>query len=78
MCGDPLENVFWPSGSAPGGRYSYSVRFVNQHQSEWPVTFTVLVLRGARVISRDGGSFAGVPSTHQSSYWGPREITWSR
>jgi hypothetical protein len=78
MCPQPLENVFWPRGTADAGRYRYSVRFTNQHESPFPVTFTVLVLQGRRVLRRDAGSFLALPRNSASATWGPREIVWSR
>jgi len=78
MCAHPLENVFWPRGIAGAGRYIYRVHFMNQHESPFPVTFTVLVLHGIRVLRRDTGSFAAVPILDADSYWGPHEIDWSR
>jgi hypothetical protein len=74
MCAHPIENVFWPRGTAASGRYTYLVHFMNQHESPLPITFTVLVLHGTRIVHRDSGSFV----TYRSSDWGPREIVWSR
>jgi len=76
MCAHPTENVFWPRGTAAAGRYSYRVHFMNQHESPLPVTFTVLVLHGTRIVHRDSGSF--VTYSKSSSDWGPHEVLWSR
>jgi hypothetical protein len=78
MCSPPIENVFWPRGTASAGRYSYRVRIINQHDSVFPVTFTVLVLHGSTVLRREVGSFAAVPSQFSNRFWGPGEISWTR
>lgn len=49
VCEHPVENVFWPPGSAPPGRYYFWVHAHALVPAEAPVGFTVEVLRGTAV-----------------------------
>jgi hypothetical protein len=40
----PVENVFWPSGSAPKGQYTVRVHYFSQCQNEGTTSFQVTVL----------------------------------
>ncbi|MDP6371554.1 MAG: hypothetical protein QF634_03480 [Vicinamibacterales bacterium] len=68
MCEEPVENVVWPSGGAPGGAYRYWVQLTNRHGAIGPVPFRVLVLLGERVVRERSGSLDQLRST---------SITWT-
>jgi len=46
MCGHPIENVFWPVGSAPPGPYRFWVHAHSLIPAESPLTYRLQVLRG--------------------------------
>jgi uncharacterized protein YfaP (DUF2135 family) len=50
LCRRPIENVYWPQGNAPPGRYLYSVHFLQAHDGKDIVHFEVQVLLGDTVV----------------------------
>jgi len=54
-CGEPIENVYWPPGAAPPGRYLFWVRVFNLLPDETPLGFDLQLLRGERVSWRHRG-----------------------
>jgi len=46
MCERPIENVFWPVGSAPRGPYRFWVHAHSLIPAEAPLTYHLQVLRG--------------------------------
>lgn len=53
ICPRPIENVFWPEGTAPAGRYTFWVHLfqpILESATEREVSFTVEVRRGDRVV----------------------------
>ena len=73
ICPHPIENIFWAKGTAPAGTYHYQVALANSHGAALPVSFTVSVLHGRRIVTTKHGEIArGV------GVWGPQEATWSR
>lgn len=54
-CPRPIENVFWPEGTAPKGSYRVWVRAHAVYPEEAPVSCEVLVLEGERVRARVPG-----------------------
>lgn len=63
MCAAPLENIFWPRGRAPHGSYYFSVKLVNVHGAEFPIAYTVDVLKGARLVMTRSGRVSGFRET---------------
>ena len=55
LCLRPIENVFWPEGTAPVGRYRVWVRAHAIYPVEAPVSCELLVLEGERVRIRVPG-----------------------
>ncbi|HUO86666.1 MAG TPA: hypothetical protein VM617_04685 [Thermoanaerobaculia bacterium] len=58
LCAQPIENVFWPLGTAPAGRYRVWVRGHSVIPAEAPVKAALLVLQGERVEARREGTLA--------------------
>lgn len=55
MCEQPIENVFWPTSTAPAGTYTYWIYANSMVLSEGPVPFELQLLRGDRIVwSRKG------------------------
>lgn len=52
ICERPIENVFWPAGSAPAGTYAFWVHAHSLVPAEAPLEFEIQVLRGPRVSWR--------------------------
>ena len=50
LCAEPVENVYWPVGSAPDGEYLFWAEVHSIIASEAPVTFQLQVLRGADIV----------------------------
>lgn len=57
FCAQPIENVYWPLGTAPAGRYRAWVRAHSVLPAEAPVAAALLVLEGERVVARREGTF---------------------
>lgn len=57
-CTEPVETVAWPPGQAPEGTYQYWVRLMHPRGTTLPVSFTVVVRRGGRVIEERQGELA--------------------
>lgn len=60
MCDEPIENVFWPAGTAPAGRYVYWVYSNSLLEAEAPLSYEVQILRGSRVAWRHQGTIETV------------------
>jgi hypothetical protein len=73
MCANPVETVFWPKRRAPGGAFQYRVRLVNVHGEPLPITFTITILHGTRIVSEEQGSIAQIGKD-----WGPRDTRWPK
>ncbi len=56
MCERPIENVFWPLGSAPAGRYRFWVQAHSLIPAEAPLGFHLQVLRGRLPVWTYDGS----------------------
>lgn len=56
LCAHPIENVFWPPGTAPAGTYTYWVRANSLLADEAPLPFELQLLRGSQVVWRHPGS----------------------
>lgn len=54
MMRNPKENVFWPVGGAPMGRYKVRVRWFAQNTSETSVPYRVMVKYGEHVENYSG------------------------
>ena len=50
LCAEPVENVYWPVGSAPDGEYLFWAEVHSIIASEVPVPFQLQVLRGADIV----------------------------
>jgi len=73
-CPRPLENVFWPSGSAPGGAYGFQVLLADGGGAAASDGFTLEVRFGPTVVVRfegEVGELATVPLRRQIEYPGP-------
>jgi len=55
ICETPVENVFWPTGNAPEGKYRYWVELFQPHFGVESAQYTLLVLIGERVVERYTG-----------------------
>lgn len=55
MCERPIENVYWPIGTAPEGRYLVWVRAHAVVPAEAPVDAELQILEGERVVVRRRG-----------------------
>jgi len=64
----PIENIYWPFGSAPLGRYKVLVRHFRTNGGPNPVAFQCRILVHGRVTTVRGTSFYTRPPSH-----GPRE-----
>jgi len=56
ICWKPIENVYWPQGNAPQGKYLYSVHFLQTHDGRETVRFTIQVLLGDTVVKSNSGT----------------------
>lgn len=55
MCEHPIENVYWPTSTAPAGTYTYWIHANSMVLTEGPVSFELQLLRGDRIVwSRKG------------------------
>lgn len=52
LCRKPMENIFWPPGTAPRGEYQVWVEFFQQTQSSEEVPFILELRRGEKVVQR--------------------------
>jgi hypothetical protein len=50
VCGHPVENVYWPTGTAPAGTYLYWIEAHSLIPAEAPLRFEVQLLRGPNVM----------------------------
>lgn len=55
MCEHPIENVFWPVGTAPPGRYRFWVHAHALIPAEAPLPFELQLLSGTDVAWRHAG-----------------------
>ena len=56
QCRHPVENVYWPYGEAPHGRYRFMVTLFRTEKDESEVDFVVTVLLGTNAASRHRGT----------------------
>lgn len=56
ICPQPIENVFWPTGTAPNGRYEFWVHLFQPLLDVSEVPFTVEIRRGEQVVKVIEGS----------------------
>lgn len=56
LCAQPIENVYWPMGTAPSGTYTFWVHTNSLLPSEVPVPFELQLLRGTDVVWRHTGA----------------------
>jgi len=71
QCGQPIENVYWPPGAAPPGRYRFWARVFNLLPDETPLDFELQLLRGERVSWRHRGR-----AEERGALVGPFELDW--
>ncbi len=71
LCEDPVENVYWPKGTAPVGAYMYWVEAHSLIPAEAPLAYELQLLRGTDVVWRLLGSFQKTEETA-----GPFEIAF--
>ena len=57
VCDQPIENVFWPSGSGPRGRYKFWVSSYAIIPAEAPIEARLVVLEGTKVVAQMGQGF---------------------
>jgi hypothetical protein len=50
LCPAPVENVYWPQGSAPSGRYLFWAHAHVLIPAEAPLSYQLQVLRGTEVV----------------------------
>lgn len=51
VCDQPIENVFWPSGSGPRGHYKFWVSSYAIIPAEAPIEARVVVLEGTKIVA---------------------------
>lgn len=56
ICPRPIENVFWPTGTAQRGDYAFWVHLFQPLLEVDRVAFTLEVRRGEQVVERIGGT----------------------
>jgi hypothetical protein len=54
--GQPVENVFWPSGGAPRGRYQIAVVYYSRCDTPDPTSFEVIVRISGQIYDRRTGT----------------------
>jgi len=80
LCDRPIENVFWPDGVAPDGRYRFWARAHSVIPAEAPVRARLLILDGDEVVEEhrgelgDNGDFLGPFALVFDRDTGPGEI----
>lgn len=72
LCEHPVENVYWPSGTAPVGPYLYWLEAHSVIPAEAPLHFELQLLQGPRVTWRHTGT---VQATEQTV--GPFQIDYA-
>ena len=50
LCESPVENVYWPQGTAPAGSYMYWVEGHSIIPAEAPLAYELQLLRGTDVV----------------------------
>jgi hypothetical protein len=50
LCPAPVENIYWPHGSAPSGRYLFWAHAHALIPAEAPLSYQLQVLRGTEVV----------------------------
>lgn len=56
MCPFPIENIYWPKGSAPSGRYEVWVQLYQPGTGSDPVAYELEIREGRTVRRRMSGS----------------------
>ncbi|HEX3129186.1 MAG TPA: hypothetical protein VH394_17765 [Thermoanaerobaculia bacterium] len=56
VCEHPVENVYWPTGTAPAGTYLYWVEAHSLIPAEAPLRFELQLLRGPDLMWRHAGT----------------------
>lgn len=51
----PVENIYWPTGTAPSGQYGVSVHYFSPCFGEGPATYTITVRNNGQVITTQTG-----------------------
>ena len=66
LCSRPIENIFWPEGTALRGEYRVAVRLFQQVYEPGPVSYAIEVRRGRTVVE----TFEGVldPENERSEW----------
>lgn len=59
----PVENIFWPTGGAPGGEYGVSVVYYGSCDSPGAVNYEVTVLVDGRVVDTRTGTLTSEGET---------------
>lgn len=56
MCNQPVENVYWPTRTAPSGTYQFWIKPHVVLPAESPLSFEVQLLRGTEIVWRHSGT----------------------
>ena len=67
----PVENVFWPEGTAPGGQYHVYVHYYKKHKkrrSKDPTKFQIMVNNGGETTEFSAALSAGDPIMQVCSF----------
>ena len=72
LCEHPVENVYWPAGTAPAGTYLYWLEAHSVIPAEAPLQLELQLLRGPGVVWRHTGT---IQATDQII--GPFEIDFA-
>ena len=51
---NPIENIYWPTGGAPKGKYSVILTFYEKHDSTTETPYKVKVKHGDKTDMYDG------------------------
>jgi hypothetical protein len=71
ICDAPIENIFWPLGAAPPGRYRFWVRVHRVQEGEPAIPARLLVLRGDEIAWEERATL-----TRQAEILGPFLYTY--
>ncbi|GAB4460933.1 MAG: hypothetical protein Kow00120_28400 [Anaerolineae bacterium] len=52
---NPIENIYWPIGTAPSGQYGVSVHYFSPCFGEGPATYTITVRNNNQVVTTQTG-----------------------
>jgi len=58
VAASPVENIFWPAGTAPRGQYTVKVYYFLDCDGVGPVEFRLRIMADGNVVYEGTGSFS--------------------